>query len=197
MSVKSCFECGGTVSTAARSCPHCGAPVASRRYYVRTWLGALALLVAGSTAGYLLGPGPAGKVARAREALGDATYPVSQVLTDRQREELVRYELERYVRVQDRFFLEHGRYQNYSEAPIEEGDFRMNYVDDAYGKFWMASLHFKGRPSVYCAVAVGRPGYLQGIVLKESGGVRCSRDLATRINRVLLQVIPVRFLGVR
>ena len=162
-----------------------------RRYQVRSWLGALALLVAGGTAGYALGPGSAGKVDRAREALTDAALPAVEAATERERTELVRAELHRFARLQEQFRQNNGRYRNYDEAVGPEG-FEMLY--DAGGDFWMAQMHLTKHRHEWCAVMVGKSrAYSNGIALKRSGEVRCARDLATRINALLSRVLPVRF----
>jgi hypothetical protein len=133
-------------------------------------------------------------VTRAREAVSDAVLPATSSLTTREYGELARLELERYVRIQQRFFREQERYQSFAEAPADQGGFVMRYYDHVDGKSWFATLRHEDHGAIWCAVAVERvPVYVEGIVLKQSGQVRCSRDLATRVNALIRRVLPTRF----
>jgi hypothetical protein len=133
-------------------------------------------------------------VSRAGEVVSDAALPATTVMSDREYGELARIEVERYVRIQERFFREQERYQSFAEAPTDQGGFVMRYYDHVDGKSWFATVRHMDHGAIWCAVAVGRvPVYVEGIVLKQSGQARCSRDLATRFNALIRRVLPIRF----
>jgi hypothetical protein len=187
-----CAECGARLSASGGACRECGQSRPSLG--VRPWVGVALLLVIGAVGTWYLGPGVFGRAIRAREAVSDLALPATTRVSTREHGELSRIELERFVRIQERFRQENGRFQSYAEAQAEVGEFTMRYNDQTDGSSWFADLRHPGHREIWCAVAVGRvPIYVEGIVLRQSGQVRCSRDLATRINNVLRMVLPIRF----
>ena len=156
----------------------------------RSWFGAGCLMLAGGLGGYVLAAPPADAV-EVRAGAANVGAPVGQILGWGSADRL-RTELERFVETRE---SEQG------EAAGEPGDVLREengivtfYHADPTGESWLAQVRFAdaAEPDVSCAVSVGRvPSYVGGIVLRHSGEVRCSNDLATRVDGIKRRLFPV------
>jgi len=130
--------------------------------------------------------------ARVGEAASDALVPVSDGMRTRSRRESIRSETRALA---TRQLEAYARDSVFTDLGIERGD-HLFVVEDRVDDFfrynhgrhdtaWMAVVRHRDSPiGEVCAVALNRePAYLGGIPLRREGRVRCSWDLATRINR--------------
>ena len=164
-------------------------PVAPRRG--RVWLGAAALMLLGGVGGRLLDLPTTDAFDRTAEAVGDLAVPAARALDARDGAERLRAELEDFLETQERHVREHGRPLQLADVPMEADGIATVYQVEGSGAWWVAEMRLarasSGGPS--CAAAVGRvPLYVGGIVLRREGEVRCSGDLATRLNRLWRRV---------
>ena len=155
----------------------------------RSWFGAGCLMLAGGLGGYVLAAPPADAVEVRAGAANVA--PVGELLGWGAAERL-RTELERFVEAR-----ESGQGEPSGESGEvlrEENGIVTFYHADPAGESWLAQVRFAdaAEPDVSCAVSVGRvPSYVGGIVLRRSGEVRCSHDLATRVDGIKRRLFPV------
>lgn len=159
------------------------------------WLGTVAIVLVCGVTGYVLGVPSTRPVRRSAEALGDLATPATTAIGRREATERLRAELVRFLEVQEWFFRENGRIRQPADVAREEGGYVVQYQADPSGGWWMASMRrAEDSPDeAFCAVAVGRvPAYIAGIHLRRSGKVRCSTDLANRLNRLWSVFVPIR-----
>ncbi|MBW3535269.1 MAG: hypothetical protein KY453_08660 [Gemmatimonadetes bacterium] len=158
----------------------------------RSWFGAGCLMLAGGLGGYVLAEPPADTFV-VRAGAANVGAPVGRVL-GRGSAERLRSELERFVETQEGISREGGPPSESGDVLREENGIVTFYQADASGESWLAQVRFADAagPDVSCAVAVGRvPSYVGGIVLRRSGEVRCSHDLAARIDGIKRRLLPV------
>lgn len=159
-----------------------------------TWFGGVELVLGGAAGGYALSAPPTGPFERTSEAIGDLAVPVVDAVGRRAAAEGLRAETERFLEAQEAFLRQEGRVRQPEEVPRQERGFRILYHAPAPGS-WLAQVRYADAfpGGVSCAVVVGRvPSYVGGIALRRSGQVRCSHDLATRLNGLWSRFTPVR-----
>lgn len=168
-------------------------PFSGRRGPV--WFGALAIVLGCTAAGYFFGLPSTRPVQRTAEALGDLATPATTAVGRREATERLRAELVRFMEAQEWFLHENGRIRQPADVPREDGGYVVQYRSDPESGWWMASMRRAdvGPNEAFCAVVVGRaPAYIAGIHLRRSGKVRCSNDLANRLNRLWSRIVPLR-----
>ena len=147
-----------------------------------------ALVVTGFVGGYYLGFVPTQFISQAGDAAGDLLVPADDFRGQRLRREAIRSELQRVTDFQVRFRAETGDYAPTEAIPVGPEGFVLSASwSPLFSYSWMGEVRHTASPNgEVCAVALGtEPAYLAGIPLKRAGRIRCSWDLATRINRML------------
>ena len=156
-----------------------------------------ASLTGAAIGGYYFGFAAGRSASRTVDAAQDLLVPVDDVRRDRIRRESMRAMLEEVTDAQQRAFA-----ASKSFLPLEELAFdREAHILEVYSQsscgyapdgcfeleHWMAVAHHRSSPfGEACAVALHvEPAHVAGIPLKREGRVRCSWDLATRLNRLL------------
>lgn len=142
--------------------------------------------------GYGAGRASGLSAARIGEATSDVLVPASDGLRTRNRRASIRSET---LDLAARQLEAYARDSVFTELGLERGD-HIFVVEDRVGhvfrynhrrheSVWMAVVRHRDSPiGEVCAVALNRePAYLGGVPLPREGRVRCSWDLATRINR--------------
>ena len=129
---------------------------------------------------------------RVGEAASDLLVPAADGLRTRDRREAIRAET---AALRDRQQEAYAVDSVFTPLDIQRGEhvfvvedrvddfFRYNYGKDDTS--WMAVVRHRDSPiGEVCAVSLNRePAYLGGVPLPRAGQVRCSWDLATRLNR--------------
>ena len=157
----------------------------------------LAASVLGAAAGgYYFGAASSRSALRSMEAAEDLLVPVDDVRRTRVRREGIRGMLVALAEAQTAAHAAEGEY-----LPLEAlASDTVGYLVETYGSqfcppslngchpdyTWMAVARERWSPiGEVCAVALNiEPAHVSGIPLKRQGRVRCSWDLATRLNRL-------------
>lgn len=152
-------------------------------------------LVVGSVGGYLFGFATARSAERSLEAVHDLLVPVDDLRRERVRRDGIRGLTATVADLQSDFFEANERYASLDSIPVategyvlevhpHPGWYGYRLGNDIY---WSVVVrHLESPHGEVCAVALDRePVYTAGILLKREGRVRCSWDLATRLNRWL------------
>lgn len=154
------------------------------------------VLVSAGLAIYLFGPDPRGPAGQVAAAASDALLPATDLHSKRERRRAIRTELARLVDVQTAALATDSAFKTDSVLTSDASGFRleaMTGVDTGTPirrlpahPWWVGVLtHTESPGGEACAVAINRePAYAAGIPLKQAGRIRCSWDLATRVNRL-------------
>jgi hypothetical protein len=156
-----------------------------------------ACLLGGAIGGYYFGLASGRSASRSFEAAQDILVPVDDIRRDRIRRESIRAMLAEVTEAQANAY---AISKTFLEAPESLFD-REAYVLETYSQTscpyspdgcvmeerWIGVARHRTSPiGEVCAVALNtEPAHVAGIPLKREGRIRCSWDLATRINRVL------------
>jgi hypothetical protein len=157
-----------------------------------------ASLIGGAVTSYYFGFDSVRNATRTMEAGQDVLAPVDDVRRTRIRRESIRTMLAEVATEQA---TRHAATLSFPTLTNIAFD-REKYVLETYAstvcprphgagclreEAWMAVARHKTSPmGEVCAVALNvEPAYVSGIVLKREGRIRCSWDVATRINRVI------------
>lgn len=150
--------------------------------------------VAGGVGGYFFGFAGARSATRTTEAATDLLVPAQDFRNERVRRDAIRAELRRLAGIQVAFMADSGRVADDnivlagSEGFILHSLMRRRQRTALQGRKteegWIATLSHEESPAgERCAVALGvEPAYGGGIPLRRAGRIRCSWDLATRLN---------------
>jgi len=156
-----------------------------------------AILASGVAGALLLGPDPRRPAAQVVGAAQDALVPVAVMHDERTRHDAIRSELSRLASLQLAAIEDEGEPIGFEDLPGIPERFRLQVIDgapltagivrtDRSPPRWIGVLtHDESPPGEACAVSINtEPAYASGIVLRRSGRIRCSWDLATRLNRL-------------
>jgi hypothetical protein len=135
----------------------------------------------------VFGPGSGRSTARMVEAAQDLLVPVEDMRRDRIRRDALRRKTEQIAEFQTAFASANGRYARGDGLGVPTDGYHIEWTNSDYiSAGWVASVsHDQSPRGEVCAVSMGRePAYAAGIPLLRMGRVRCSWDLATRINRI-------------
>ena len=150
---------------------------------LRTLLIGLTVVTA-AVGGYVFGVGSGRSAERTIEAAQDLVIPVDDMRRDRIRRDAMRELAGEIAEFQAAFHRANGRYARGDSLGVSTHGYYVEWQNG--GGFVISIMQEKGPYGEACAVAVGRePAYAAGIPLRRAGRVRCSWDLATRINRIM------------
>jgi hypothetical protein len=148
--------------------------------------------------GYYFGAMPARHASRSLEAAQDMLVPVDDMRRTRVSREAIRATLAEIVSQQESAFAGSKRYLPRDSLSYDHDAFVLEAHETTYCSYrpddrcllegrWLAVARHAGSPSgEICAVSLNvEPAYVSGIRLKRQGRIRCSWDLATRLNRLL------------
>lgn len=149
---------------------------------------------AGAIGGYLFGFVAGHYATRTGEAAADLIIPMEDYRSKRLRRQAIREELTRLRNLQETIFSETGHYASVDELEVAPMFILRARVQPETitvreprrrAEAWMATLsHDKSPVGETCAVVLGTDRwYAPGVPLKRAGSVRCSWDLATKLNR--------------
>jgi hypothetical protein len=156
-----------------------------------------ASLIGGAIGGYYFGFAAGRSAARTVEAAQDLLVPVDDMRRDRVRRESTRGLLWAISRAQAAAFAASEAFLPLEGFTFDRDAFIVEVHADTSCRWvldhclqdqrWMAVAHHVDAPhGEACAVALNvEPAHAAGIPLKREGRVRCSWDLATRLNRLL------------
>ena len=156
----------------------------------------VAAALAGAAGGYLLGFGGGRAAARTSEAAADLLVPVLDFRVTRVRREAIRSELRDMMQRQLASQADSGVFLPDRLLADGSAGFVLHTFTHTYGPTvlggrgstvgWIATLSHERSPArEACSVALGVDrAYAGGIPLRGPGKVRCSWDLATRLNRL-------------
>lgn len=163
----------------------------------KTTVGVLgACLLSALVGGYLFGFAPANVGMQGVAAVMDVVTPARRFRERRLDRQRLRSQLVRVVEIQAASLDASGDFVDMRDVSDVPDDLAFNVVwqrrtpppRQARPPRWVADAHSTLLPrGDVCAVILNHePGYAGGIPLKQAGRVRCSWDLATRINRACL-----------
>ena len=135
--------------------------------------------------GYLLGFIVGRGEIRAFEVAEDLVSPAADRRRVQVRRDGVRQVTSELAEFQARHYGEHGEWADRESVPVVTEGYTTTTLASPYRtSFWGVVVRDEDVPrGEHCAVMLGRkPAYVGGIVLRREGRVRCSWDLATRIN---------------
>jgi hypothetical protein len=157
-----------------------------------------AATVGGAAGGYYFGSMPSRNAMRSVEAAQDLLVPVEDMKLTRVRRESIRGTLQEIVAQQQSAFAGSKRYLHRDSLSYDHDTFILEAYETTYctyrpddrclmeGHWFAIARHADSPTGEMCAVALNvEPAYLGGIRLKRQGRIRCSWDLATRLNRLL------------
>jgi hypothetical protein len=145
----------------------------------------------GGVGGYVYGFGSGRTAVRGYEVAQDLVTPANDLRSDRMRRDGVRRVTRELAEFQARFHAERGRYAGWDSIPVPTNGYTLDkralvidWRPPEQWQYWGTIVRDERIPrGEHCAVILGKePAYVGGIVLRRSGRVRCSWDLATRIN---------------
>ena len=148
---------------------------------------AVVAVVTAAVGGYVFGLDSGRSTARTVEAAQDLIVPVEDVRRDRIRRDAIRQKTVEIADYQSAFGRVNGRYARGDALGIPTDGYHLEWTySDDLAAGWVASVkHDESPHGEACAVAIGRePAHAAGIPLLRMGRVRCTWDLATRINRL-------------
>lgn len=147
----------------------------------------LLLIGGGVVATLVLTGSPLKKASMTAEAAGDLLVPVGSYWEKRSVREAVRQELTRILEFQDEQWADSARYADVHSLPTLSKYLVVELSADQKARRWLAWVGHQRLPlGEGCGVAVGyESAYVGGIPLPRERRVRCSWDLATRLNRVM------------
>ena len=141
--------------------------------------------------GYAFGLASGGSAIRAYEVVQDLVTPADNLRRDRVRRDGIRQVTRELAEFQSRFYAERGRYAGWDSIPMVTDGYALDkralveaWRPPEQWTFWGVIVRDEEVPrGEHCAVLLGKePAYVGGVVLRRAGRVRCSWDLATRIN---------------
>jgi hypothetical protein len=169
--------------------------VANRRSLI---LIVTAAIIGAAAGGYYFGAMPSRNAMRSVEAAQDLLVPVDDMRRTRIRREAIRRTLVEIVVQQESAFAGSKRYLDRDSLSYDHDAFVLEAYETTYCSYrpddrclmeghWLAVARHAASPiGEICAVALNvEPAYIGGIRLKRQGRIRCSWDLATRLNRLL------------
>jgi len=163
---------------------------------LRTLLIGTAVLVTG-LGGYAFGFFTGRSGVRAMEAAQDLSVPIEDVRNDRIRRDEMRRAAEEVATRQADAYAADGRFMTLDEVAPAQDELELDGMSDYFGSYWVGIVrHRQGPHGELCAVALNRePVYVGGVILRRAGRVRCSWDLATRLNRWVVRSPVTRVVG--
>lgn len=161
------------------------------------YLASTAVIAAGIGAAWWVGLRPQHATEQVTDVAMDLLAPATDFRAQQARREALRGELERVAAFQLRHHDAHGQLARPDSVPGLGDPFRLHLerytparrYQDAQGPgpqqaAWMT--HLESPEGEFCAVTFGtEPGEILGVPLKRRGEVRCSWDLATKVNQVM------------
>jgi hypothetical protein len=155
---------------------------------------AAAVVLGAAGGGYYAGAASARSAVRSIETAQDLLVPADDMRRTRVRREAIREMLKGLARSQEEALVNRGAYLTAQELAFDRGAFilesgendRCSWRPDGCATVvrWMGvGRHVASPIGEVCAVALNvEPAYLSGIPLRRMGRVRCSWDLATKLN---------------
>jgi hypothetical protein len=150
---------------------------------LRILLVAMAALMAG-IGGYVFGFASGRSAERTLEAAQDLIVPAEDVRRERIRRDGIRSMTQQVAGLQSRSHDEGAGLVTLDSLPLQTDGYVLEETTDYWRSYSVVVVRDMRSPhGEVCAVSLNRePAYAAGILLRRAGRVRCSWDLATRVN---------------